>query len=133
MEQGNTNKTDVIEEYYKRCKRTAIGSLVIAAISAIVGILSIIVLIIILFFRNVSFLQVSLFILLTLITLGIAGTAVFLHVFYTKKQKEYVEYRKDAKAFSFCEQTVGEMEKSEEKDKMRIYVIKARLSHFRQQ
>lgn len=133
MEQENTNKADLIENYYKWCERVAIGSLVIAAISAITGMLVIIGLIVILFFRNVSFLQVCLFILLALVMLGIAGTAVFLYIFHMRKQKEYVEYRKEKEIFSFCEQAVEKMEKSEDKDKMRIYVIKARMSYFRQQ
>lgn len=133
MGQGNTNKTDAIEDYYRQCKRTAIGSLVIAVISAIAGMVVIICLIVISFFGDISLLQVCLFILLALIMLGIAGTAIFLYVFHMRKQKEYVEYRKEEKTFSFCEKTAGEMEESEDKDKMRIYVIKARMSHFRQQ
>ena len=133
MERENTNRTDAIEDYYKWCERAAIGSLVIAAISAIAGMLVIIGLIVILFLWNVSLLQMCLFILLALVMLGITGTAVFLYIFHMRRQKEYVEYRKEMETFSFCEQTVGEIEKSEEKDKMRIYVIKARMSCFRQQ
>lgn len=133
MEQENTNKTDAIKDYYKWCERAAIGALVIAAISAIAGMLVIIGLIVLLFFRNVSLLQVCLFILLALVMLGIAGTAVFLYIFHMRKQKEYVEYEKETEIFSFCEQTVGEIEKREDKDKMRIYVIKARMSCFRHQ
>ena len=72
-------------------------------------------------------------VLLALVMLGIAGTAVFLYIFHMRKQKEYVEYRKEKEIFSFCEQAVEKMEKSEDKDKMRIYVIKARMSYFRQQ
>ena len=81
MGQESTNKTDVIEAYYERCKRMAIGLLVIAVVSSIVGMLVIIKLIEISFSTNLSILQVCLFILLTLITLGIAGTAVSLHIF----------------------------------------------------
>ena len=79
----------------------------------------------------VSPLQVCLFIFLTLILLGLAGAAVSLHIFYIRKQREYVEYMKEKEAFSSCGQTVEKMEKSEEKDKMRTYIIKARISRFR--
>lgn len=50
-----------------------------------------------------------------------------------KKQKEYVEYMKEKKAFSSCEKIVGEMEKSEDRDQMRTYIIKTGMSRFRQQ
>ena len=80
---------------------------------------------------KVSVLQVCLFLFLTLIMLGIAGIAVFLYVFHIRKQKEYVEYMKEKRAFSSCEKIVGEMVKSEDKDKMRTYIIKARMSRFR--
>ncbi len=134
MEQESTDKTekiDVIEGYYKRCIKTAFGALAIAAISTIEGILVIRRLIVISFSGNVSPLQVFLFIFLTLILLCIAGTALFLYVSYMKKQKEYVEYMKEKEAFSSCEKIVGEMEKSEDRDQMRTYIIKARMSRFR--
>ena len=134
MEQESTDKTekiDVIEGYYKRCIKTAFGALAIAAISTIEGILVIRRLIVISFSGNVSPLQVFLFIFLTLILLGLAGAAVSLHIFYIRKQREYVEYMKEKEAFSSCGQTVEKMEKSEEKDKMRTYIIKARISRFR--
>ncbi len=51
--------------------------------------------------------------------------------FHIRKQKEYVEYMKEKRAFSSCEKIVGEMAKSEDKDKMRTYIIKARMSRFR--
>ena len=38
---------------------------------------------------------------------------------------------KESQAFSSCEKIVGEMEKSEEKERMRIYIIKARMNRFR--
>lgn len=134
MEQESIDKTeiiDVIEGYYKRCIKIAFGALVIAAISTIAGILVIRRLIVISFSGNVSFLQVFLFIFLTLILLCIAGTALFLYVSYMKKQKEYVEYMKEKEAFSSCEKIVGEMEKSEDRDQMRTYIIKAGMSRFR--
>ena len=126
-----TEKIDEIEGYYKQCKKTAFCSLVIAVISAIAGMLVIIRLIVISFSMKVSVLQVCLFLFLTLIMLGIAGIAVFLYVFHIRKQKEYVEYMKEKRAFSSCEKIVGEMVKSEDKDKMRTYIIKARMSRFR--
>lgn len=131
MEQKSTDKIDAIEGYYKRCIIVAFEALVIAAISTIAGILVISRLIVISFSEDVSPLQVCLFVFLTLIMLGIAGTAVFLHMFHVRKQKEYVEYMKENETFSSCEQTVGKMEKSEDRDKMRTYIIKARMSRFR--
>lgn len=134
MERKDTVKTDligVIEDYYTHCKRTAFWSLVIVAISAVASISVIGKLIHVSFSGAVSPLQVCLFIFLTLILLGLAGAAVSLHIFYIRKQREYVEYMKEKEAFSSCGQTVEKMEKSEEKDKMRTYIIKARISRFR--
>ena len=134
MEQESTDKTekiDVIEGYYKRCIKTAFGALAIAAISTIAGILVITGLIIISFFFLISPLQVCLFISLTLILLGLAGAAVSLHIFYIRKREKYIEYMKAKEAFSSCEETVEKMENSEEKEKMRTYIIKARMSSFR--
>ena len=131
MEQKSTDKTDAIEGYYKRCIKTGFGALVIADISTIAGILMIRRLIVISFSRDVSPLQVCLFIFIALIMLGIAVAAVFLHVLYMRKQKEYVEYMKENEDFSSFEQTVEKMEKSEDRDKMRAYIIKARMSRFR--
>ena len=48
-----------------------------------------------------------------------------------KKQKEYVEYMKEKQAFSSCEKIGGEMEKSEDRDQMRTYIIKTGMSRFR--
>ncbi len=126
-----TNKTDIIEDYYKRCKRIAFCSLVIAVISVIVGMLVIRKLTAISFLRDVSLLQIGLFIFLALIMLGIAGTAVFLHLFYIRRQKEYVEYLKEKQFFSACAKTVDEIEKREDRDQMRIYIIKSGMSRFR--
>lgn len=134
MRHENTDKTekiDVIEDYYGSCKKTACWVLKVAIGSAIAGLVVLIVLIVFSFFSNVSVLQVCLFILLTLIMLGIAGIAVFLYVFHLQKQKEYLEYVQEKETFSSCEKIVENMEKSEDKDKMRIYIIKARMSRFR--
>ena len=38
---------------------------------------------------------------------------------------------KEKWTFSSCEKIVGEMEKSEDRDQMRTYIIKARMSRFR--
>ena len=134
MEQKSTDKTekiDIIDSYYKWCKKTAFGALVIAVISTIAGILVITRLIIISFSGTISPLQVCLFISLTLILLGLAGAAVSLHIFYIRKREKYIEYMKAKEAFSSCEETVEKMENSEEKEKMRTYIIKARMSSFR--
>lgn len=132
MEKKDTVKTDAIEDYYeKNCRKAASCALRIAGASTITGLAVLIALIVISFSGNVSPLQVFLFIFLTLILLCIAGTALFLYVSYMKKQKEYVEHMKEKKAFSSCEKIVGEMEKSEDRDQMRTYIIKARMSRFR--
>ena len=83
------------------------------------------------FFVPVSLLQICLFLFLVLILLGIAGTSVFLYVLHMKKQKEYAEYKKEQQEFSSCEEIVGQIEKSEDRDQMRTYIIKARMSCFR--
>lgn len=126
-----TEKTDIIEDYYENCKKAASCALGIASVSVIAGLEAVIVLTVISFSGDVSPLQICLFIFLALILLCIAGTALFLYVSDMKKQKEYVEYMKEKQAFSFCEKIVGEMEKSEDRDQMRTYIIKARMSRFR--
>ena len=131
MEQKNIDKTDAIEDYYENCKKAASCALIIVIVSAIAGLVVLIALIVISFFLKLSLPQACSFILLILIMLGIAGTAIFFHNFYIRKQKEYVEYMKEKQAFCSCEKIVGEMEKSEDRDQMRIYIIKARMSRYR--
>lgn len=126
-----TEKTDIIKDYYENCKKAASCALGIAGVSVIAGLETVIALTAISFSGDVSLLQICLFIFLTLILLCIAGTAVFLYVSYMKKQKEYVEYMKEKQAFSSCEKIVGEMEKSEDRDQMRTYIIKTGMSRFR--
>ena len=123
--------TDIIKDYYESRRKAASCALGIASVSVIAGLEAVIVLTVISFSGDVSPLQICLFIFLALILLCIAGTALFLYVSYMKKQKEYVEYMKEKQAFSFCEKIVGEMEKSEDRDQMRTYIIKARMSRFR--
>ena len=131
MDPKGKGEIGIIEAYYTRCKKTAFWLLGIAVISVTASTLVIGKLISILFSGTVSLLQVCLFILLTLILLGLAGAAVSLHIFYIRKHERYIEYMKAKEVFSFCEETVEKMEKSEEKDKMRTYIIKARMSSFR--
>ena len=131
MDPKGKGTTEIIEDYYTWCKRTAFWSLVIAVISVVVSILVIGKLIHVSFSRTMSPLQVCLFISLTLILLGLAGAAVSLHIFYIRKREKYIEYMKAKEAFSSCEETVEKMENSEEKEKMRTYIIKARMSRFR--
>lgn len=131
MDPKSKEKTDIIEDYYTWCKRTAFWLLVIAVISVIASMLVIGKLMSISFSGTVSPLQVCLFISLTLILLGLAGAAVSLHIFYIRKHEKYIEYMKAEEVFSSCEETAEKMEKSEEKDKMRTYIIKARISSFR--
>lgn len=131
MDPKGKGTTEIIEDYYTWCKRTAFWSLVIAVISVVVSILVIGKLIHVSFSRTMSPLQVCLFISLTLILLGLAGAAVSLHIFYIRKREKYIEYMKAKEAFSSCEETVEKMENSEEKEKMRTYIIKARMSSFR--
>lgn len=131
MDHKGIVKTDAIEDYYTWCKKTAFWSLVIAVISVIASMLVIGKLMSISFSGTVSLLQVCIFIFLTLILLGSAGVAVSLHIFYIRKHEKYVEYMKAKEVFSSCEETVEKMENSEEKDKMRTYIIKARMSSFR--
>lgn len=123
--------TDLIEDYYESSRKTASCALEIVGVSVIAGLAAVIVLIVISFSGDISSLQICLFILLTLILLYIAGIAVFLYVSCMKKQKEYVEYMKEKQAFSSCEKIVGKMEKSEDRDQMRTYIIKAGMSRFR--
>ena len=131
MDPKGKGTTEIIEDYYTWCKRTAFWSLVIAVISVVVSILVIGKLIHVSFSGTISPLQVCLFISLTLILLGLAGAAVSLHIFYIRKREKYIEYMKAKEAFSSCEETVEKMENSEEKEKMRTYIIKARMSSFR--
>ena len=131
MDPKGKGTTEIIEDYYTWCKRTAFWSLVIAVISVVVSILVIGKLIHVSFSGTMSPLQVCLFISLTLILLGFAGAAVSLHIFYIRKRERYIEYMKAKEAFSSCEETVEKMKKSEEKDKMRTYIIKARMNGFR--
>lgn len=128
---GKDGEKDMIEDYYKNCKRTASYAIVTAGVSAILALAVIIAAIVISFFVPVSLLQICLFLFLVLILLGIAGTSVFLYVLHMKKQKEYAEYMKEQQEFSSCEEIVGQIEKSEDRDQMRTYIIKARMSRFR--
>ena len=128
MEQENIEKIDAIEVYYERCKKTAGLVLRMAIISTIVGSLVIIGLIVVLFIWDLSLWQGGLIFLLAMIMLGLA---IFLYVFHMRRQREYVKYMEEKQAFSSCEKIVGEIEKSEDRDQMRIYIIKGRMSRFR--